>query len=194
MSLKTFATLFLIIGAYCSSYAQPDNPVFGLTGNTTISLGYAPITIMDLAFPVTSDIDLTIAAPEFAGAPLGASSLLFTKSDIWLNYSCANPVVASRHIEVHLTNGSIPDGFELRMDIAAPVGGGGTLGIQNLSTLVLSSSPQTIVSGIGTCFTGDGEGSGHNLTFTFHYLTGLFQDIESQTVNDIIITYTLVDD
>jgi hypothetical protein len=176
------------------AFGQPGNPIFGLTGSTTFDVDMRPIALMDLETSgSSSNLTITLSAPDEAGDPIGTNPL-FTNSENWINYSCSNRDVSSRHIEVEISSGSVPDGFELRLDVATATGGGGTLGSPALGTIVLSSISQSIVTGIEGAFTGDSFGNGHQLTFSLHFLTGSYGSINNQNSGPIIISYTLVDD
>lgn len=193
--LKFKVPLSLTLCIWCFlCLSQPGNPSFGLTGSTTFDVDMRPIALMDIETSgSSSNFSISLSAPGEAGQPLGTNPL-FTNSENWVNYSSANRDVSSRHIDIQITSGSIPDGLEFRLDIGASGSGNGALGIPSLGTVVLSSTSQSIISGIGGAYTGNGDGSGHQLTFSLHYLTSSYQSIVHQTTGPIIITYTLVDD
>lgn len=194
MSKLKLTLLLLISLSYASLYAQPGNPIFGLTGTTLFDVDIRPIAIVDLETTgASSNFTITLSAPNEAGSPIG-SNPLYTNNENWINYSCANPSVGSRHIEAQITSGSVPAGFELRLDISTSLTGGGTLGSPAPSTVTLSGTSQSIITGIQSAFTGDGASNGHQLTFSLHYLSGSYSSIIHQTTAPIVITYTIVDD
>lgn len=176
--------------------AQPGNPTFGLTGSTLFDLDIRPISVMDLEVDGggSPNINFTLTASSEAGIVFNSNPVA-SYSDIWLNYSCANPVVGSRHIDISISSGEIADGFELRLDIgSASAGGGGTKGSPNPSTIIISEVAQNVVTGIQSAFTGNGALLGHQLTFSLFYLTAQFDDIRHTNSNVLTLTYTLVDD
>ncbi len=175
--------------------AQPGNPTFGLRGSTLFDLDIRPISVMDLEVSAGSpNLTFNLSASSEAGLVFNSNPVA-TSNTIWLNYSCANPVVGSRHIDISISAGTMADGFELRLDVGtASGGGGGTKGIPNPSTVVVSGVAQNVVTGIQSAFTGNGALSGHQLTFSLFYLTADFDQISHTGSNVITLSYTLVDD
>lgn len=191
--VKLSLFLFLISTIFC--VAQPGNPTFGLTGNTLFDLDIRPISVMDLeADGGSSNIVFNLTASSEAGTVF-SSNPVATSTKIWLNYSCANPVVGSRHIDISIASGDIADGFELQLDVgSASVGGGGTKGTANPSTITISEVAQNVVTGIQSAYTGNGVLNGHQLTFSLHYISAQFNQISHTNSNVLTLTYTLVDD
>ena len=175
--------------------AQPGNPTFGLRGSTLFDLDIRPISVMDLEVSAGSpNLTFNLSASSEAGLVFNSNPVA-TSNTIWLNYSCANPVVGSRHIDISISAGTMADGFELRLGVGtASGGGGGTKGIPNPSTVVVSGVAQNVVTGIQSAFTGNGALSGHQLTFSLFYLTADFDQISHTGSNVITLSYTLVDD
>lgn len=187
-------SLFFVFMAL-PSLAQPGNPTFGLTGSTLFDLDIRPISVMDIEVSAGSkNLVFNLSASSEAGE-IFTSNPVASTNNLWLNYSCANPVVGSRHIDISITSGTIPAGFELRLDVGSATGsGGGTRGSPNPSTIVITGVDKNVVTGIQSAFTGNGAMNGHQLTFSLHYLTADFAQITHSTGSPIILTYTLVDD
>ena len=195
-TIKSKIILSLLCITSLQMFAQPGNPIFGLTGETALNINFSPIAILDLeTSALNTDLNINLSPPSEAGAPIG-SNPLYSNNSIWLNYTCANPVVSSRHIEAHISSGTIPAGFELRLTVSSASGsGGGVRGTPaNVGDVVLTTTPLSIITGINTAYTGNGANNGHQLSFSLHYDNSQYGSISSQTINNILITYTIVDD
>ncbi|MFM9943589.1 MAG: hypothetical protein ACKVQB_09225, partial [Bacteroidia bacterium] len=67
--------------------------------------------------------------------------------------------------------------------------GAGTTGTPS-SIITLSTSDQTLISAIGTCYTGDGTSKGHNLTYSL--ATTAYNLIKyTASPTSITVTYTI---
>lgn len=190
---RLFFLLFILNGVAC--FAQPGNPIFGLTGSTLFDLDLRPISVMDLeVVEGNSNITFNLTPSNEAGIVFN-SNLVAVSDKIWLNYSCANPNVGSRHIDISISSGTLLDGFELRLDVGSASGvGGGIRGTPNPSTIVVNAIDKSIVSGIQSAFTGNGALNGHQLSFSLYYITADFGQIVHTAGNTVTLTYTLVDD
>ncbi|MDZ7846718.1 MAG: hypothetical protein U5L96_08080 [Owenweeksia sp.] len=101
----------------------------------------------------------------------------------------------TRDIEVVLTSGPLPAGVSLQVKADPYAGNGdGTMGTPNAG-VNLTNSPQPIVTGIGSCFTGDGVNNGHNLTYTLNLSSnsGAYATLDADNSNTIQVTYTITD-
>ena len=173
-------------------YAQPGNPIFGLTSEMGMAVDMQPIAIFDIeTSSASSDLGFTLTAPTEAGNALDTSSLM--NSNNWINYSCADRDVSSRHIEVSIGAGSVPPGLELVLSVGSCVSGAGNLGTPSGSPITLSPIAQQAIMGIQGCYTGDGSGSGHQLTYRLRYIEANFNQISTQTT-PLTIVYTMLDD
>ncbi len=120
-----------------------------------------------------------------------------TDNSLWLNYTSivgANgPNQNTRKVSAELTgSGSLPDGVNLLLTVgAASTGtGNGKLGQSAATDLILTGSPQDVVTGIGTCYTGTGDNNGHQLTYSLGVNNSNYEDI---TADDYTVTvqYTI---
>jgi len=180
-------TMFLFVGVLffpVSTMAQQQ-------GYGDISFGIPSIAMLDVEPTALSNIVLVIVAPTEAGLP--ASTQSASNSQLWLNYSSSLPTGGlSRSIMVQITAGTLPQGVELRLNTAPFAGSGsGTFGSTS-GEIPVNYSPQRIISGIGRCFTGNGQNNGHNLTYSLSIIDFSKLDLESSTA--IQITYTITDD
>lgn len=92
-----------------------------------------------------------------------------TKDEIWLNYSSIVSEESSRSISAFISSRSsnAPSDLKIRLRVSDDAGQGqGKIGIPT-GEITLSSSPQEIITGIGSCYTGRGISKGHQLEFEF---------------------------
>jgi len=117
-----------------------------------------------------------------------------SNSDLWINYTS---VVAAATTERSITveSSSVPsiDGLTLKVIASAHAGNGG--GNVGAPTAIVTPSvvPTNIITGIGSAFTGNGNSSGHNLTYHLDF-TGDFADLNvTDAASTISMTYTIMD-
>ncbi|AZA80992.1 hypothetical protein C1637_10665 [Chryseobacterium lactis] len=143
------------------------------------------VTLMDIE-PAGS-IALNFTAPTEAGNALGNPTPNTAK---WINYSSA---IASGGLSRRITASASPAiaGVNIRLQAAAASGaGGGTLGT-SAGQVTLTSTPTTIISGIGGAYTGNGANNGHHLTISL--VPGTYANLSAQTNTTVTIVYTITE-
>lgn len=192
--VKSLALLLLLLSA-AAVYAQPTNPSYTLSTNTFFELDMRPIALLDLeSGGANANFTFNVAAPTEAGEGFIGNPLA-SNNNTWLNYSCAVRNVISRKVQVRISSGTVPSGFELTLQVGAASGsGGGTLGTATSSTIILSGVGQDIITGIQGAYTGNGTNNGHLLTYELNY-TGIGGfGVVFQSSNVINILYTIMDE
>ncbi len=194
---RKLANLVLVILVWivtCGSLlAQPGSPSFSLTTNTFVELDMQSIALLDIeSNSATPNFTFTVPTITEAGQSVGSAPLA-TNNDNWLNFSCAVRDVTSRSIQVSVSTGTVPGGFEIRLSVGAASGfGGGTLGTPTASPITLSALPQDIVTGIRGSFTGDGANNGYRLNYSLYSTGADFDQVEAQN-GQVTILYTIID-
>lgn len=132
---------------------------------------YDPITIVvnDICLISTNTspgpVNLTLST-SVAGSTVRPVS----SSNMFLKITSIAPIGTSRVITAIVSNGTIPQGTLLKL-VAAPctsINSRGTLGNAIATPIVLSKTVnQTIIDGIGSCYTGTAFNDGYQLTFTW---------------------------
>lgn len=160
----------------------------------TITISVPEVALVDIEPAATKNIILGFTAPIEAGNPITPST---ANSTLWLNYSSiksdADP---TRTVSVSV-NAIIP-GIDIHVTAAAATGsGGGLLGTQ-AAQLTLSATDQTIISGIGSAYTGNGANNGHNLTYALAAGSGpggvaVYADLQAMANKTATVTYTISD-
>jgi hypothetical protein len=100
----------------------------------------------------------------------------------------------SRTVTANLA-GTLPTGSNLIVTAGAATGdGAGTKGTSaGAVTLASTGNDFTIITGIGSCYTGDGANKGHNLTYSLTEDGGNYANLNFSTDYTVTITYTLSD-
>ena len=159
-------------------------------GSHSISIQIPEVALLDLEG--SSSITLAPTAPTEAGAAFDFSSA--TDNSIWVNYSSVVASGAHRSVTAAITSGSVPTGLLLKVAAASYSGSGkGTTGT-TAGTVTLSATAQSVVTGIGSCYTGNGESNGHNLVYSLELNSANDYDKLVQDNTSITVTYTLTDD
>lgn len=172
---------FILLMALCTL----SGSVYSQTASTTVSLTLPVVTLMDVE--PTGSITLSFTRPTEAGNALAAPTPNTSK---WINYTSA---IASGGLTRRITASvnQIIAGVNIRLQAAAASGaGGGTLGT-SAGQVTLTTTPTTIISGIGGAFTGNGANNGHALTISL--ATGTYANLQAQTNTAIVITYTITE-
>ncbi|KPH12220.1 hypothetical protein [Chryseobacterium sp. ERMR1:04] len=164
------------------------------TDNHTITISIPEVAIVDIEPSATKNITLGFTAPTEAGQPLLPSA---SNTTLWLNYSSIKSVAdPTRNVTVKLD--AIIPGIDIHVTAAAATGAGaGTLGTPS-AQLTLSAVDQTIVSGIGSAYTGNGTSNGHNLTYALAAGSGpggvaAYADLQATATTTAKVTYTISD-
>lgn len=171
----------IILTVSCIAYGS----LYSQTASKTVTMTLPVVTLMDIE-PAGS-ITLNFTAPTEAGNALTAPAPNTSK---WINYTSA---IASGGLTRRITasiNTLIP-GVNIRVQAAAASGaGGGTLGT-SAGQVILTTTPTTIISGIGGAYTGNGTNNGHALTLSL--ATNTYANLQTQTNTAIVITYTITE-
>ncbi|MEN4758708.1 MULTISPECIES: hypothetical protein [unclassified Chryseobacterium] len=185
----TLAMSLAAVAFSATLHAQDTN-----TDNHTITISIPEVALVDIEPAATKNITLGFTAPTEAGQPIVANA---ANTTLWLNYSSIKSVAdPTRNVSVKL-NAIIP-GIDIHVTAAAATGsGGGTLGTPS-AQLTLSAADQTIISGIGSAYTGNGANNGHNLTYALAPGSGpggvaVYADLQATATTVATVTYTISD-
>lgn len=188
LRIRTLRTI-AVLGISCfmffiRSYAQDDE------GGCSLSFTIPEIALIDIEPSGLSNIYLTLEAGSESGQPITAKGSI--NDDLWINYtSCLASGGSSRSVSVQVASGTIPEGVQLILSPSGYSGNGqGTHG-SPVGEIILSQTPQTLISGIGRCFTGDGQNNGHKLNYTIRISDYNLLNIDESS--NIQIAFTLTD-
>lgn len=99
---------------------------------------------------------------------VGTALSTVSNSDLILKLSSISPEFTTRQITSKIGSGSVPTGTILKVESAActTINSGGNLGIVS-QEITLSTTDQNIITGIGSCYTGNGSNDGYKITYTW---------------------------
>lgn len=130
---------------------------------------------------------LTFVAPIQAGDAIADA----TNNTSWINYTSIVENLATNKVSVAIT-GTVPAGTTLKVVAAAHAGtGNGTYGTP-APAVTLSATAQNLITTIGSCYTGDGNTNGHQLTYTWSVIPGSYASVVAAAGAGITATYTIV--
>ncbi|KPE49568.1 hypothetical protein AOB46_19705 [Chryseobacterium indologenes] len=161
----------------CSLYSQ--------SANISVSMTLPIVALMDIE--PSGNINLNFTAPTEAGNALVNPVPNTSK---WINYTSA---IASGGLTRRITASvnKVIAGVNIRLQAASASGtGGGTLGTPT-GQVILTTTPVTIISGIGGAYTGNGANNGHGLTLSL--VPGNYASLQAQANTAITIVYTITE-
>ncbi|TXH20491.1 MAG: hypothetical protein E6Q95_05650 [Chitinophagaceae bacterium] len=152
------------------------------TGSKNVSISLNEVMIMDIEPVISKNLVMNFTVPTQAGNPIAIPA---NNTALWLNYTSAL-ASGSRHITARIS-ATIP-GVDIKLTAGAATGiGAGTRGVST-GQKILTTTNQTIISGIGGAFTGNGSSNGHQLIYTLG-INNYTQLIKTNT--SITVTYTI---
>jgi hypothetical protein len=163
-----------------------SDQVLGADSNvatSTVTLGLPEVALLKVNAGV---ITLTLEHQD-AGESVEPS-----KSDSTARLLVSSVIRSSaRTLSAKITSGSVPAGTQLSLTAMTPntsfVGTSGTLGSQ----VVLDATDRTIVTGIGTCYSGTNTNDGFPLKYTFALAEGAYGSLRATTGTQVVVTLTL---
>lgn len=192
MKLQKLFFVAVIVLSANATFAQVDSKV--ATHLVTISIPEVALLDLEVATGTTA-ITLAGTAPTEAGLPMtfGAAA---TNATIWMNYSSiVGSTKPTKNITAKISSG-LPTGLKLTVEAATFSGTGkGTTGATS-GAVDLDATDRSVVTGIGSAYTGDGATNGHLLTYKLNYATtetANYKDLRFDAVPLLTITYTLSD-
>lgn len=158
-----------------------------LYSQSTVSFTLPVVTLMDIE--PAGNITLNFIAPTEAGNALNNPTPDTSK---WINYTSAiTSGGLTRRITAAVNSNSILSSVNIRLQAAPASGaGGGTLGTPS-GQVTLTTTPTTIISGIGGAYTGNGTNNGHRLTISL--VPGTYANLLAQTNTTVTIVYTITE-
>ncbi len=154
---------------------------------STVSFTLPVVTLMDIE--PAGNITLNFIAPTEAGNALTNPTPDTSK---WINYTSAiTSGGLTRRITAAVNSNSILSSVNIRLQAAPASGaGGGTLGTSS-GQVTLTTTPTTIISGIGGAYTGNGTNNGHRLTISL--VPGTYANLLAQANTTVTIVYTITE-
>lgn len=183
--MKNFTAIIFIMLVFSGILNAQDSH----SDQHQVNITVPALSLLDIEGPDGNNtITLEFEAPEEAGLWLTAPS---PNSDLYLNLSSTAKGGSTGKTVAASISSDLPAGITLKVVAAASATGKGNLGSPT-SEIALSTTPQNVITGVKTGYTGDGVGNGFQLTYTFA-VEDTDAAIEALT-NDIpvvTVTYTM---
>lgn len=177
--------LSIAIGLFAFGVASAQDTQ---TASHNVTITVPNVAVVDIEG--TAGTDITLGA-TFSGEAGEAVQFNSSDNSLWLNYTSVVPnSTTTRKISAKIT-GSLPTGVNLKVQASTATTGAGTLGTAG-TAITLSASDQDLITGIGSCYTGDGANNGSNLTYSLELGTNGFTDLV-ETNTTVQVTYTIAD-
>lgn len=114
-----------------------------------------------------------------------------TNSELSLNYTSiindkTNKITAEIDVDTESNYG-----FSIKLSVGSNNGGSGELG-EGQEDVELSTTPAAVVTGIGSCYSGDGNSKGRTLTYSLEAKD--YSKIIGQEYDEITVTYTIMEE
>lgn len=119
-------------------------------------------------------------------------------NSVWINYSSivGSQTQPSRDINICIAEGTIPNGVKLYVKVEKDMGAGaGKMGKPISTSQELTANPLTIITDIGSAYTGVGTHKGNNVHFTLKLSDepNAYAKLDFNQSNTLVINYTLSD-
>jgi len=154
------------------------------------------VAMLDLEGGRGKDIHFSPGSPEEAGMAVDFSGQ--HNEDLWINYSSITNrrTEPTRDIKVQITSGKIPAGMTLQVSAGQDAGrGDGKMGAAT-GSIALDGTSRTLITGVGSAYTGNGKGSGHQLRYRLSLSEeqGAYAKLDMDESTTLSIMYTLTDE
>lgn len=192
---KLFFAAVIVLSAN-ASFGQDTE-----SANHNVTINIPNIALLDLEFE--TGVPILLAGEvlnDEAGLPI--SFVNAKNSDTWINYTSivSKTATTTRNVTVALsgTSDAVPTGLKLTVTAGAYAGGegAGDLGAPTASPIAITTTATSIINTIGSAYTGNTAGRGHQLTYQLGYDTDAatdYADLDSDASAVLNIVYTLSD-
>ena len=167
------------------------------TDNHNINIGVETHALIDVFGPSgTNDTDISLnpTAPTTAGGKLDFN---VSNNSLRLHYSSIVGAQGNNQNtnSISVQADVIPAGLELKVEASSANGNGaGTLGAASSVTTITTTGATTLITGIGSCYTGSTYSDGHTLTYSLVEKSGEYASITATTTPETtVITYTITE-
>ena len=125
---------------------------------------------VQLSIPPKASISLAGSGLKFKFDSKKGTEQIITPTSVgklWINYSSIVEGSNTNSICVNLSTNNLPAEIMIKLIVGSDVGGGfGKMG-KPAEPIILTLSPQPIITEIGSCFTGQGMNKGNELTYSW---------------------------
>jgi hypothetical protein len=196
---KIFTTICALIFILSTISARQHE-----TGNKqshNIAVTIHDIALIGISGPAGygSTINLT---PDISNLEAGEKVNFSSANDnsLWLNYTSiignrgngnGNAHGKARKIKVELED-NLPNGMDLFLEVGPANSGSGQTGAAKQEKTALKKGPATVVENIGSCYTENGEGKGHRLTYSLGVKENQLDKVMAESFS-VQVIYTITE-
>jgi hypothetical protein len=182
-TLVSFMFVVMLAGLTSRAVAQDTQ-----TDNHQIIVEVPVVALLDLETAATKNFTASFTKPanDEAGNKIVAPT---ANNTLWLNYTSIQAGTTTKKVDVK--SNAVVAGVDIHLVAASAAGGAGTKGTPTAG-FNLSTTDQTLISGIGSAYTASGPTAGHQLTYTFIADDGNYANLRSGSTT-VTVTYTLAD-
>jgi len=183
IQIKYALCLAILVFGVSPAFSQNES------GSINVRFSIPEVAVISVE-PNYNNIEFSVSASADPGGEPVVEQV--SGESVWINYSSAIRKNGNkRSINAQLTDNSLPDGISFYIEAsAASLFGSVNQGIST-GKVKITKEPRPIISGIGSCFTGDGVYMGHELRY-FVEITD-FKKIESKADQVFTVMYTITD-
>jgi len=166
-------------------------PLMAQWDNSSINVRFSvpEIAVLDIE-PNIGNVEFSInAASEPGGEPEVVNK---SNESIWINYSSAiRKNENTRSIKAEISEGVIPKGISFFIEASPASAFGSKNQGSSAGKVKIAGAPKPIITGIGSCFTGDGVNMGHELKYVLEISD--FTQIDAIGDHEFTVLYTITD-
>lgn len=122
----------------------------------------------------------------------GNSMVAQTNASSYIQLTSIAPLNEMRRITAIVSHGIIPAGTQLQLTSGSCTSGSGTRGTPSSTIILDRSSQKNIITGIGSCYTGNSPTNGYNLTYTWGVDPTTYTQLKATSATSITITFTVL--
>lgn len=185
MNKGTNISVLLLFLIMCTHVLFAQDPA-----STDVNFTIPEVALIDIEPGVNNTIYFEVdPSPESGAAPTIIND---TNETLWLNYTSSQNGTSGRKISAVISSGSVPAGVSVYVmaGVYTGIGKGQKIGVRT-GKKKLTKNPRTIIKNIRNCYTGDGIGNGHLLSFTMKITKQT--KIKSIADANFVVTYTITD-
>ncbi|RIH66256.1 hypothetical protein D1164_04920 [Mariniphaga sediminis] len=173
------------------------------TSSHNLGISVPEVALVDVEGPSGEGTTINLS-PNINNLEAGAAVDFTTANDnsLWLNYTSiieqgnngngnGNGSSKTRKIKAEIDE-NLPDGLDLMLEVGTIASGSGQTGTAIQEKIALKKGPTTVIDDIGSCYTENGAGKGHRLTYSLAVKDNKFDKVMAETFS-VQVTYTITE-
>lgn len=190
--LLIICLLILITQHISAQNSEPEN-----TYSHNLEISIPDVAIIGIAGPEGNGSSILLT-PDISNLEAGEAVdySTATNNSLWLNYTSitdspgnGNGKPKPRTIKAEIDQ-NLPAAFDLLLEVGTVSSGSGQTGTATQGKIELKKGPSTVVEDIGSCFTENGEGKGHRLTYSLGIKENQLDKVMAAEYS-VTVTYTI---